>query len=127
MNLLEIRKKINDINSKYDEQVSELKLKIAEIENQRTEELGDLPAQYDATCSEIIDQYEAGTYVKQSGVSIRELTSVSIVDEKAVPENYLKQVVDDKKVKQDLKESGYTITIPGVVVSKKYSVAVTLK
>lgn len=127
MNILETRKKIEQINSKYDSQVAELKIKISEIEAQRNKELGDLPGEYDALCSQIIEQFENGSYNKISGVTVKTLKNVVIVDERKVPVNYMKYVVDDKKIKADLKESGYTMNIPGVKVTNKYSVAVTLK
>lgn len=127
MKILELRKKIEDINAVYDSEIAELKLQIAELENKRQQELGDLPAQYDAECSNIIEQFENGTLNKISGVSVRTTKSVSITDESVIPEMYKKVVVDDKKIKADLKESGYTKDIPGVKVSEKYSVAVTLK
>lgn len=127
MNILETRKKIEEINAKYDSQVADLKIKISEIEAQRNKELGDLPGQYDALCSEIIEQFENGTYNKISGVTVKTLKSVVITDENKVPVAYMKYVVDDKKIKADMKESGYTKKIPGVKVVDKYSVAVTLK
>lgn len=127
MNILETRKKIEEINAKYDSQVAELKIKISEIESQRNKELGDLPGQYDAQCSEIIEQFENGTYNKISGVTVKTLKNVVITDENKVPATYMKYVVDDKKIKADLKESDYTKKIPGVKVTNKYSVAVTLK
>lgn len=127
MNILELRKQINDINNKYDSKISELKLKIAEIENERNEKLEKLTGQYDAECSNIIQQFENGTYNKMSGVSIRTTKSVSIIDESLIPEMYKKVVVDDKKIKNDLKESGYTKDIPGVKVLDNHSVVVTIK
>lgn len=127
MNILETRKKIEEINAKYDSQIAELKIKIAEIENARTAELADLPGQYDAQCSEIIEHFENGTYNKISGVTVKTLKNITITDEDKIPASYMKYVVDDKKIKADLKESGYTINIPGVKVTNKYSVAVTLK
>lgn len=127
MNILETRKKIEEINAKYDSQVADLKIKISEIETQRNAELGDLPGQYDAQCSEIIEQFENGSYNKISGVTVKTLKNVTIVDENKIPATYMKYVVDDKKIKADLKESGYTVKIPGVKVTNKYSVAVTLK
>ena len=127
MNILETRKKIEEINAKYDSQVAELKIKMSEIEAQRTTELGDLPGQYDAACSEIIEQFENGTYNKISGVTVKTLKNVVITDEDKVPASYMKYIVDDKKIKADLKESAYTMNIPGVKVTNKYSVAVTLK
>ena len=127
MNILETRKKIEEINAKYDSQVADLKIKISEIEAQRIADLGDLPGQYDAACSEIIEQFESGVYNKISGVTVKTLKNVVITDERKVPVSYMKYVVDDKKIKADLKESGYTMNIPGVKVTNKYSVAVTLK
>lgn len=127
MNILETRKKIEEINAKYDSKVGELKIKIAAIEAQRDKELGDLPGQYDALCTDIIEQFENGTYNKISGVTVKTLKNVTIIDENKVPAAYMKYVVDDKKIKSDLKESGYTIKIPGVKVTDKYSVAVSLK
>lgn len=127
MNILETRKKIEEINSKYNSQIADLKIKIAELESQRILELGDLTGQYDAQCSEIIEQFENGTYNKISGVTVKTLKNVIIIDETKVPMEYKKIVVDDKKIKADLKESAYTKVIPGVVVNNKYSVAVTLK
>ena len=126
MNILEIRKQMNSINNKYDELVSELKVRISELENQRANELGDLPAQYDACVSMIIEQVENGTYTKQSGVSVKTLKNVVITDTKAVPEEYMQYIVNDKKIKADLKESDYTLEIPGVEVKNKYSVAVSI-
>lgn len=127
MNILETRKKIEEINSKYDSQIADLKIKIAELESQRILELGDLTGKYDAQCSEIIEQFENGTYNKISGVTVKTLKNVTIIDETKVPIEYKKIIVDDKKIKADLKESGYTKVIPGVLVNNKYSVAVTLK
>lgn len=127
MNILELRSNIDKINNKYDELVGELKLKISEIEEQRKQELGNLPGEYDAECSRIIENYEAGTYEKMKGVTIRTLKSVIIEDEDLVEDCYKKVVVDDKKIKNDMKESDYTMTIPGVKVVEKHSVAVSLK
>ena len=126
-NILQTRKKIEEINAKYDSKIAELKIQMSEIEAQRTEELGDLLGQYDAQCSEIIEQYEKGTYNKISGVSIRTLKNVVITDESKIPAAYMKYVVDDKKIKADLKESDYSKKIPGVKVTDKYSIAITLK
>ena len=127
MTILETRKKINEINAKYDSKVADLKIQMAKLETQRKKDLGDLPAQYDAQCSEIIEQYENGIYSKQPGVSIRTTKGVVITDESKVPAAYMKYVVDDKKIKSDMNESDYTMKISGVKVVNKYSVVVTLK
>lgn len=127
MTILETRKKINEINAKYDSKIADLKIQMAKLETQRRNELGDLPAQYDAQCSEIIEKYENGIYSKQPGVSIRTTKSVVITDETKVPAAYMKYVVDDKKIKSDMNESDYTMKISGVKVVNKYSVVVTLK
>lgn len=127
MNILEIRSEIEKINNRYDEMVNELKLAISDIEEQRKKELGDLPGMYDAECSRIIEDYEAGCYNKITGVSIRTLKNVVIEDESLIGDEYKKTVIDDKKIKADMKESGYTMTIPGVKVVEKHSVAVSLK
>lgn len=89
MNILETRKKIEEINAKYDSQVAELKIKISEIEARRAKELGDLPGQYDAQCTEIIEQFESGTYNKISGVTVKTLKNVTIIDENKVPVTYM--------------------------------------
>lgn len=122
--ILEVRKQLDEINFKYDLQVKELKLKIAEIEAQRQEELGDLQSVYDALKQEIIDSNIVGTYVKIPGVTIRKNKSVIITDESLIPEMYHKTIIDDKKIKADLKESDYTLEIPGVVVEEKYTIAI---
>lgn len=127
MTILETRKKINEINAKYDSKLADLKIQMAKLETQRRNELGDLPAQYDAQCSEIIEQYENGIYSKQPGVVIRTTKGVVITDETKVPAAYMKYVVDDKKIKSDMNESDYTMKISGVKVVNKYSVVVTLK
>lgn len=127
MTILETRKKINEINAKYDSKVADLKIQMAKLETQRKNELGDLPAQYDAQCSEIIEKYENGIYSKQPGVVVRTTKSVVITDETKVPAAYMKYVVDDKKIKSDMNESDYTMKISGVKVVNKYSVVVTLK
>lgn len=127
MTILETRKKINEINAKYDSKIADLKIQMAKLETQRKNELGDLPAQYDAQCSEIIEQYENGIYSKQPGVVIRTTKGVVITDETKVPAAYMKYVVDDKKIKSDMNESDYTMKISGVKVVNKYSVVVTLK
>lgn len=127
MTILETRKKINEINAKYDSKVADLKIQMAKLETQRRNELGDLPAQYDAQCSEIIEQYENGIYSKQPGVVVRTTKSVVVTDETKVPAAYMKYVVDDKKIKSDMNESDYTMKISGVKVVNKYSVVVTLK
>lgn len=127
MTILETRKKINEINAKYDSKVADLKIQMAKLETQRKNELGDLPAQYDAQCSEIIEQYENGIYSKQPGVVVRTTKSVVVTDETKVPAAYMKYVVDDKKIKSDMNESDYTMKISGVKVVNKYSVVVTLK
>lgn len=127
MTILETRKKINEINAKYDSKVADLKIQTAKLETQRKNELGDLPAQYDAQCSEIIEKYENGIYSKQPGVVVRTTKSVVITDETKVPAAYMKYVVDDKKIKSDMNESDYTMKISGVKVVNKYSVVVTLK
>lgn len=127
MNILEIRSNIEKINNKYDEMVNELKLAINDIEEQRKTELGNLPGEYDAACSQIIDDYEHGCYNKITGVSIRTLKNVVIEDESLIGDEYKKTVIDDKKIKADMKESDYTMTIPGVKVVEKHSVAVSLK
>lgn len=123
-NILEIRKQIDEINSKYDLKVKELKLEIAKIEAEREEELGELPIQYDTLKQEIIDSNIKGTYNKIPGVTIRKTKSVSIENESLIPQMYYKTVIDDKKIKADLKESGYTIEIPGVIVEDKYTIAI---
>lgn len=127
MTILETRKKINEINAKYDSKIADLKIQMAKLETQRKKDLGDLPAQYDAQCSEIIEQYENGIYSKQPGVVIRTTKGVVITDETKVPAAYMKYVVDDKKIKSDMNESDYTMKISGVKVVNKYSVVVTLK
>lgn len=127
MTILETRKKINEINAKYDSKVADLKIQMAKLETQRRNELGDLPAQYDAQCSEIIEQYENGIYSKQPGVVVRTTKNVVVTDETKVPAAYMKYVVDDKKIKSDMNESDYTMKISGVKVVNKYSVVVTLK
>lgn len=127
MTILETRKKINEINAKYDSKIADLKIQMAKLETQRRNELGDLPAQYDAQCSEIIEKYENGIYSKQPGVVVRTTKSVVITDETKVPAAYMKYVVDDKKIKSDMNESDYTMKISGVKVVNKYSVVVTLK
>lgn len=127
MNILEIRSEIDRINNKYDEMVNELKVAISNIEADRKKELGDLPGQYDAACSQIIDDYEAGTYDRINGVSVRKLKNVVIEDESLIGDEYKKVVIDEKKIKADMKESGYTMKIDGVKVVEKYSVAVSLK
>lgn len=127
MTILETRKKINEINAKYDSKIADLKIQMAKLETQRRNELGDLPAQYDAQCSEIIEQYENGIYSKQPGVVVRTTKSVVVTDETKVPAAYMKYVVDDKKIKSDMNESDYTMKISGVKVVNKYSVVVTLK
>lgn len=127
MTILETRKKINEINAKYDSKIADLKIQMAKLETQRKNELGDLPAQYDAQCSEIIEQYENGIYSKQPGVVVRTTKSVVVTDETKVPAAYMKYVVDDKKIKSDMNESDYTMKISGVKVVNKYSVVVTLK
>lgn len=127
MTILETRKKLDEINAKYDSKIADLKIKMSEIEAQRVKELGELPGLYDAQCSEIIDQFENGTYNKISGVAVRATKNVVITDESRIPAAYMKYVVDDKKIKSDMKESDYTKKIPGVKVVNKYSVAVTLK
>lgn len=127
MTILETRKKINEINAKYDSKIADLKIQMAKLETQRKNELGDLPAQYDAQCSEIIEQYENGIYSKQPGVVVRTTKGVVITDETKVPAAYMKYLVDDKKIKSDMNESDYTMKISGVKVVNKYSVVVTLK
>ena len=127
MTILETRKQINEINAKYDSKIADLKIQMAKLETQRKKDLGDLPAQYDAQCSEIIEQYENGIYSKQPGVSIRTTKNVVVTDESKVPAAYMKYVVDDKKIKSDMNESDYTMKISGVKVVNKYSVVVTLK
>lgn len=123
-NILEIRKQMDEINSKYDLKVKELKLEIAKIEAEREEELGELPIQYDTLKQEIIDSNIKGTYNKIPGITIRKTKSVSIENESLIPQMYYKTVIDDKKIKADLKESGYTIEIPGVIVEDKYTIAI---
>lgn len=127
MNILEIRSEIDRINNKYDELVGELKLQISNIESERKVELGDLPSQYDAACSQIIDDYEAGIYDRPNGVRVRKLKNVIIEDESLISDEYKKVVIDEKKIKADMKESGYTMKIDGVKVVEKYCVAVSLK
>ena len=127
MSILQTRNKLNEINAKYDSKIAELNIQIAELESQRCKELGDLPAQYDAECSDIIEQFEKGTYKKIQGVTVRTTKSVVITDETKVPAAYMKYVVNDKKIKLDMKDSDYTKKIPGTKVVNKYSVAVTLK
>ena len=127
MNILEIRSEIDRINNKYDELVGELKLQISNIESERKVELGDLPSQYDVACSQIIDDYEAGIYDRPNGVRVRKLKNVIIEDESLISDEYKKVVIDEKKIKADMKESGYTMKIDGVKVVEKYCVAVSLK
>ena len=117
-NILKLRREIESINNKYADEIAEYKIKIAELESQK---------QYDAACSMLIDEYESGEYVKEPGVTIKTLKTITITDESKVPDKYLKTVVDDKKIKADIKESAYTKNIPGVNVGVKYSVAVSLK
>ena len=123
-NILDVRKQMDEINSKYDLKVKELKLEIAKIEAQREEELGDLPTQYDIMKQEIIDGNINGTYSKIPGVTIRKTKSVIIEDESLIPQMYYKTIIDDKKIKADLKESAYTLEIPGVKVEDKYTIAI---
>ena len=126
MNIIEVRTQIEEINSKYDDEILKLKMKIGELECKKLEELGELNEKYDRCVNDIIDQVKSDTYVKQPGVTIKKLKNI-IIDNDKVPDKYKVLVVNDKKIKADLKESDYTIKIPGVVVNTKYSVAVSLK
>ena len=125
MNILELRKTIDDINNKYDSQIAELKLQISKIEDEKLQELAELPEKYELAKNQIIEDYQRGLKPLK-GVTVKTLKNVSIVDESKIPNEYKKLIVDDKKVKADLKESGYTKEIPGVEVSNKYSVAVSI-
>lgn len=126
MNIVEIRTQIEEINSKYDVEISKLKLKITELESKKLEELGELNEKYDKCVNDIIEQVKADTYVKQPGVTVKKLKSININSDN-VPDKYKVLVVNDKKIKADLKESDYTLKIPGVEVFTKYSVAISLK
>ena len=126
MNIVEIRTQIEEINSKYDDEILKLKMKIGELECKKLEELGELNEKYDKCVNDIIDQVKSDTYVKQPGVTVKKLKNI-VINSDNVPNKYKMLVVNDKKIKADLKESDYTIKIPGVEVSTKYSVAVSLK
>lgn len=126
--LIETRKKIEDIKSKYDEKITVLQEQIVELENQRDNELGDLPAQYDALTSELVDDYTTGKVTNlDSGVSIRTLKTICVVNNEIVPVKYMMYIPNEKLIKEDIKKSGYTLSIPGVNVTNKYVVAVKLK
>ena len=124
--IIKVRTQIEEINGKYDGEILKLKMKIGELECKKLEELGELNEKYDRCVNDIIDQVKADTYVKQPGVTVKKLKNL-MIDADKVPDEYKVLVVNDKKIKEILKESDYTIKIPGVEVLTKYSVAVSLK
>ena len=124
--IIKVRTQIEEINSKYDGEILKLKMKIGELECKKLEELGELNEKYDRCVNDIIDQVKADTYIKQPGVTVKKLKNL-MIDADKVPDEYKVLVVNDKKIKEILKESDYTIKIPGVEVLTKYSVAVSLK
>ena len=126
MNILELRREIDNINNKYDAKIAELKIQISQIENERLQELAGLPDEYENAKEQIIEDYKQGLKPVK-GVTVKSLKSVLIVDESKIPDNYKKYIVDDKKIKADLKESAYTKEIPGVEVNTKYSIAISVK
>jgi hypothetical protein len=125
MLMVELKKHIEDISEQYDSQIRELKDKIKGLEDLKAYSIAELQGEYDSRCSEIIEHYENGDNIElEQGVSVRKLKSVIINEDEVKDKKYFKTVVDDKKIKEDLKESGYTITIPGVEVKTKYSIVV---
>lgn len=126
MNILDLRQEIDNINNEYDAKIAELKIQISKIEDERLHALKNLPEEYENAKEQIIEEYKQGLKPIK-GVTVKSLKTVVITDETKIPVNYMKYIVDDKKIKADLKESGYTINIPGVEVNTKYSVAVSVK
>lgn len=126
MNILDLRQEIDNINNEYDAKIAELKIQISKIEDERLQALKNLPEEYENAKEQIIEDYKQGLKPIK-GVTVKSLKSVVIIDETKIPANYMKYIVDDKKIKADLKESDYSKKIPGVEVNTKYSVAVSVK
>lgn len=126
MNILELRQEIDNINNEYDAKIAELKIQISKIEDERLQALKNLPEEYENAKEQIIEDYKQGLKPIK-GITVKSLKSIIITDETKIPANYMKYIVDDKKIKADLKESDYTKQIPGVEVNTKYSVAVSVK
>lgn len=124
--IIEVRQKIEEINSKFDELIAPLKAKILEIEQQKIVEQTQLNDQYQELCTGIIEAYENQSYTKIVGVQVRELRDFEITDPTAIPQEYLKMEINKTKIKEKLKETEYTEKIPGVRAFVKHSVAVKL-
>lgn len=125
-NIVELRRKIEDIKTEYDLKMRPIKDALAKLQTEKEQALVYLEVEYSNMCEAIIENHKSGTITKIPNVSVRSLNDFEIVDKNLVPLDYYEWSLSTKKIKEALVESNYTESIPGVKQFKKYSVAVKI-
>lgn len=124
--IIEIRRKIEDIKSEYADKMKPLKEQLQTLQEEQSKALLDLEIDYTNECNDIIEKFIDGTAVKIPNVSVRTLNDFEVIDKNLVPLDYYEWQLSTKKIKETLVETNYTEDIPGIKTFKKYSVAVKL-
>lgn len=120
---VELKRKISEVEDKYQGEIDALNAKLKAVRDRKMNEL----MEYEEELGELLFEYVNGSkeLPKYPGVYMKTTKVVTIVDGNHVPREYWKP--DLATIKEQLKESDYTLDIEGVEISDRRSVVIRTK
>lgn len=120
---IELKKIISEIEDRYEPEINKLKLELKRLNDLKNGEV----FEYEEELGRLLFDYTNGLAILPDypGVYLRTTKQVSISDNDAVPMEYWRPSLS--VIKEQLKESDYTISIDGIEITDKNTVVIRTK